>query len=187
MHTLTPGGRTPSWSRRNGLIGTLAVTALLIGAVQAMAPASAAAMIREETPEECEAAGGTWLDSGFGPAACIKLGDDSGGGGSGGGGPAAGPPKPPDCFIAVGDMGPPVEVCWGSDTPPPPPAEVKEIDVIPVFEPDQPSEMPRPDLNELQRRKRPTTVIARGPAKKSFATGRNARRSKAAARGRARH
>jgi hypothetical protein len=173
MQALAPGGRTPSPSRTRGLIGALAVAFLLIGAVQAMSPASAAAMIREETQEECEAAGGTWWDPGFGPAACIKFDDDSGGGGLDEGGPGV-------CLVSDSDE--------GTNCVEPPPFD-EDTEVTPIHNPAEFPAMPYFDEDESP--PPPTIVIARGsgeirttPARKST---RNAKKAKARNRGRVRH
>jgi hypothetical protein len=92
--TATANDCTPRRFHTKSLIGVLIATALLFGAVRALSPASAAAMINQENQDECEATGG-WWDDHFG-GACIRFGEDSGGssgggdGGSGGGGSTGG-------------------------------------------------------------------------------------------------
>jgi hypothetical protein len=56
------------------LIRTLVTTALLLGTAQAMAPASAPAMLAQETREACEESGGWWE---FHFQACIHLDEGS--------------------------------------------------------------------------------------------------------------
>jgi len=86
MQTFPPGGRTPSLSRTRGLIGILAMTFLLVGAVQAMSPASAAAMIdlgNLTNQRDCEKFG-IW--DMFTETCDLNFGEGAGGGSEGGGG-----------------------------------------------------------------------------------------------------
>jgi hypothetical protein len=205
--TTTANDRAPRRSHTKNLIGVLIATGLLFGAVQALSPASAAAMIKQETQEECEASGGWWddgwWDGNFG--ACIRFDDDSGGGlggdgGSGGGGSSGGEPGAGD-----GGSGGGGGFGGGGDDPGSPDGDLKDpldpgcfsvpteggvYEICPIGEPiiiegeDDPSVIDPAEIPEP-----PTTVIARGPGgKPSAAQKKSARKAKKArARGRARH
>jgi hypothetical protein len=206
----TPTDRTSLRTRRKGLLGVLAASALLAAGVQAFGPASASAMINQESQEECEATGG-WWDDRFG-GACIRFGEDSGGGsggedgGSGGGG-STGSDGGSGGFGGGGGFG------SGGDNPdspdgswdPPPteglhdpvdpgcisiPADGGVYEVCPIGEPiiiegeDDPSVIDPDEIPEP-----PPTVIAMAPRRQASAAQKKSTRKarKARARGRARH
>jgi uncharacterized membrane protein YgcG len=78
----TPDNRNPRRSRTKSLLGILVATALLAGATQALAPASASAMINMEQ-FLCALEGKTWDED---KGECNRSGNDDVGGGSTGGG-----------------------------------------------------------------------------------------------------
>jgi hypothetical protein len=91
LKTSTTSDRSPRRSRTKSLIGVLAATALLAGAMQALAPAWASAM-SDMTAFICKAEGNTWNG-----LWCEDADDDGFGGSTGSGqgswntGPGAGP------------------------------------------------------------------------------------------------
>lgn len=87
--TTAPSDRNPRRSRTKSLLGTLLATALLFGALQAVSPVSAAAMMDLKSEEECNQFMGTWdwfneiCDYNFGGGGGGGSSSDSGGGGGG--------------------------------------------------------------------------------------------------------
>jgi hypothetical protein len=208
--TTTGSDLAPHGSHIRNLIGTLIATALLFGAVQALSPASAAAMINQETQEECEATNG-WWDSHF--DSCIRFGEDSGGGSDGGDGGSSGGSTGGDGGTGDGGSGGGGGFGSGGDNPgspdgswdPPPteglhdpvdpgcisvPADGGVYEICPIGEPiiiegeDDPWVIDPDEIPD-----QPPIVTARTSGDKpTTARKKNARKAKKArARGRARH
>ena len=206
--TTTANDRAPRRSHTKNLIGVLIATSLLFGAVLALSPASAAAMIKQETQEECEASGGWWDDGwwdGHFVEGCIRFGDDSGGGSGGDGGSGSGGSSGGDPDAGDGGSGGGGGFGSGGEDPGSPDGDLKDpldpgcfsvpteggvYEICPIGEPiiiegeDDPSVIDPAEIPEP-----PATVIARGPGgKPSAAQKKSARKArKARARGRARH
>jgi hypothetical protein len=125
----TTSDRNPRRSRTKSLLGILVATALLAGATQALAPASASAMINMEQ-FLCALEGKTWDED---KGECNRSGNDDVGGGSTGGGWNNGPGG------GSGSTGgsaedPSSDPVGAANLPGPPAADRTPVIVIPVID-----------------------------------------------------